>query len=180
VSSNCRDLRHAAHLGADWAVQFARRVLGGPGTRGWRRLYISRADVPARQVVNEAEVMALLEPHGFEAITPGRMPYEAQLSAFRQASHVIGAHGAALTHTVLCPPGAHVLELFHPLYGTAAYAMQAQPAGLTYAAMVARDWESDAPQWNDPKLVDVSLSQYLGRHMRVDLSELARYLAAVV
>ena len=73
VSSNCHNLQHAGHLGADWAVAFARETLGGAGTRGWRRLYISRGDVALRQVRNEAEVMALLEPHGFESIQPSRI-----------------------------------------------------------------------------------------------------------
>jgi len=177
VSSNCRNLCHAAHFGADWAVRFLRETLGGPGVKGWRRLYLSRGDVAARRVGNEAEVMALLDAHGFEAIMPGRMPYDAQLAAFRQASHVIAPHGAALTHLILCPPGAHVLELFHPLYGTADFAMQAAPAGLDYAAMLARDWESDAPHWNDPARAEVAGSR---RHMRVDLPTLSRYLATVV
>jgi len=180
VSSNCRQLSHAAHFGADWAVAFVRQILGGQGVKGWRRLYLSRGDVSARQVTNEAEVIALLDAHGFEPIVPGRMSYDAQLAAFRQASHVVAAHGAGLTHILLCPPGAQVLEMFHPLYGTSAYAMQAAACGIHYAAMVARDWESDAPHWNNPALADVSTSKFLERHIRVDLETLSRYLATVV
>jgi capsular polysaccharide biosynthesis protein len=180
VSTNCRGLEHAGHRGSDWPVAFAREILGGQGERGWRRLYISRADATARQVVNEAEVIALLDPYGFEPIVPGRMPYEAQVAAFRQASHVIAPHGAALAHIVLCPPGAHVLEMFNPLYGTAAYAMQAAACGLNYAAMVTRDGVSDAPEWNDPDLADVSQSQHGPRSLRVDLPVLRAYLATVI
>jgi capsular polysaccharide biosynthesis protein len=180
VSSNCRQLRHPGHLGAAWAVDYVQTILGGRGSKGWRRLYVSRADAGARRVVNEAEVMALLEPHGFEAIVPGRLPYHAQIAAFKQASHVIAPHGSALAHAVLCPPGAQVLELFHPLYGTAAYAMQAAAAGLRYAALVARDWDSDAPAWNDPVLAAASLGRFGGRDMRVDLTVLSRYLATVL
>jgi len=73
-----------------------------------------------------------------------------------------------------------VLEMFHPLYGTSAYAMQAAACGIHYAAMVARDWESDAPHWNNPALADVSTSKFLERHIRVDLETLSRYLATVV
>jgi capsular polysaccharide biosynthesis protein len=180
VSSNCRDLQHAAHQGAAWAVEYVREILGGRGGKGWRRLYISRGDVPGRRVVNEAELIALLEPHGFDVIMPGRMPYEAQLAAFRQASHVIAPHGAALAHMVLCPEGAQIMEIFHPLYGTAAYAMQAPASGVNYAAMVARDAQSDAPEWNDPTVADVSTSRFLDRHLRVDLDTVAGYLATVL
>lgn len=180
VSSNCRDLWHPAHLAADWAIGYLRAVLGGRGTRGWRRLYVSRADVPARQVVNEREVLAVLEPHGFERIVPGEMPYEEQLAAFRQASHVIGPHGAALTHLLLCPPDAQVLEMFHPLYGTFAFALTAAASGLRYAALIGRDAQHDTPEWNDPNLVDVTRSQFLPRHMRIDLDALRDYLATAL
>lgn len=182
VSSNCRGTRHqhAAHLGAPWAVEFARATLGGRGQHGQRRLYVSRGDVAARQVVNEDEVMALLAPHGFELIQPGRLPYEAQLAAFRGASHVIAPHGAALTHMIVMPAGAHVLEMFHPLYGTYAFALQAAAAGLRYAAMLARDFEFDTPAWNDPGVADARHDRYLARHMRVDLTALRHYLADVL
>ena len=125
-------------------------------------------------------MIALLEPFGFEVIVPGQMPYEAQLAAFRQASHVISAHGAALAHMVLCPPGTHILELFNPLYGTGAYAMQAAVCGVHYAAMVTRDGQSDAPEWNDPELTDVTRSQHGARNLWVDPAALLAYLATVM
>jgi capsular polysaccharide biosynthesis protein len=180
VSTNCRGLEHAGHRGSVWPVAFAREILGGRGEHGWRRLYISRADASARNVVNEAELVALLDANGFDVIVPGRMAYEAQVSAFRQASHVISTHGAALAHIVLCPPGAHVLEMFNPLYGTAAYAMQAAACGIRYAAMTARDGISDAPEWNDPARQDVSQSIHGPRSLRVDLDAMRSYLATVL
>jgi capsular polysaccharide biosynthesis protein len=161
-------------------VAFIGATLGGRGSKGWRRLYVSRADAAARRVVNEAEVMALLEPHGFETIVPGQLPYDAQIAAFKQASHVIAPHGAGLSHLVLCPPDAHVLEIFHPLYGTASFGAQADAAGLRYAAMVARDWDSDAPQWNDPAVLGSGSGRFGERNMRVDLDTLSGYLATVV
>lgn len=179
VSSNCLHVRHAAHLGAGWAVEFIRRTLGGRGTVGTRRIYLSRADASVRRVTNEPELIALLERHGFERIVPGEMPYDAQLEAFRQASDVIAPHGAGLTHLVLCPPGARVLEIFHPLYGMPSYAQQVPESGLRYAALLARDWLSDAPELNDPSLADVGGARYLDRHMRVPLAPVAEYLATL-
>jgi capsular polysaccharide biosynthesis protein len=178
VSSNCRDLQHAGQLGAPWAVEFVRETLGGRGGKAWRRLYVSRADAGSRKVVNEAEVIALLEEHGFDAIVPSRMPYEAQLAAFRQASHVIAPHGAALAHIVLCPEAAQVLEIFHPLYGTYAYAMIAAASGVNYAAMVAHDALSDAPEWNDPTHAPAERGGFVPLDIRVDLDALAAYLAS--
>lgn len=179
VSGNCRALCHPSHLGATWAMDFIRRTLGGQGRKGWRRLYLSRAKAASRRVANEEDVKALLEPYGFQSIDPGDMRYDAQIAAFRQASHVVAPHGAALTHIVLCPPGAHVLEMFHPLYGTSSYAAQAGAAGIRYAALVARDWESDAPERNDPSVLATEPSRADDRHIRVDLETLSRYLATV-
>ena len=180
VSSNCRVVSHFAHFGAGWAIEFMRQTLGGRGVKGWRRLFLSRRDVaPRRMLVNEAEVIALLEPHGFEVIVPGTTPYEAQIAAFRQASHVVAPHGAALAHLVLCPPEAQILEIFHPLYTDHAYAMQVQAGGINYTAMVARDAYSDAAEWNDPDPAR-DIWAYQTRDMRVDLDRLARYLATVV
>ena len=179
VSSNCCNLQHAADLGAPWAVQYAQHVLGGQGTRGWRRLYVSRGDVAGRRVTNEADVMALLEPLGFEVIQPGTMLYDAQVAAFRQASHIIAPHGAALTHMILCPPGAEICEIFHPLYGTAAFAMQAQTAGVNYTAMLGRDFQFETPDWNDADRGAASRGQFLSRNLRVDLAVLRSYLDTV-
>ncbi len=120
--------------------------------------------------------MAELARFGFEAIVPGAMPYDEQLAAFRAASHVVGAHGAALAHIVLCPPGARVLELFHPLYGTWAYAMLAAACGLDYAALAGRDGLSDAPELNDPDRVDLAAGRFGERHLRVDPAAVRRWL----
>ena len=170
VSTDCRALRHPAHYGAGWAIEHARAVLGGRQTSGSRRLYLSRTDSQTRQVQNEAELAAELARLGFETIVPGAMPYEAQLAAFRSASHVVAVHGAALSHIVVCPPQARVLELFHPLYGTWAYAMVAAACGLDYAALACRDGLSDAPELNDPDRVDLAAGRFGERNLRVDVA----------
>jgi capsular polysaccharide biosynthesis protein len=177
VSSDCRELQHPAHLAAGWAIEHARTVLDGRGTRGHRRLYLSRSDVRARQIENEAELFAVLADHGFESIAPGSMPYGVQLATFREASHIVSAHGAALAHIVLCPPGARVLELFHPLYGTWAYAMLAIGCGLDYRAHVGSDGLSDAPELNEPERIDLAAGRFGERNLRADPNALRLWLA---
>jgi capsular polysaccharide biosynthesis protein len=179
VSSTCRGVCHVAHHGAGWAMEYIHDITGGRGSKGWRRLYLSRNDAQLRRVVNEDAVMALLEPLGFERIVPGQMSHDSQMAAFKQASHIVAPHGAALGHLPLCPPDAQVLEIFHPLYGTYAYAMLAAAVGLRYAAMIARDALSDAPEWNDPAAVDIGARRFLDRNMRVDLGTLSEYLASI-
>ncbi len=179
VSSECRALQHPAHLAAGWAIEHARAVLGGRGTVGRRRLYVSRADAATRRVLGEEALGAALSARGYETIVPGHMPYREQLECFRTASHVVAAHGAALAHLVLCPPGTHVLELFHPLYGSWAYAMLAEACGLDYEALVGRDGVSDAPELNDPALVDLGAGLFGERHMRVAPERLEAWLERV-
>ncbi len=180
VVSNCRTLQHPAHLGADWAVEYARSLLGGAGPpgSGTRRLFVSRGDAAGRRLVNEPDVAASLAAHGFETITPGAMAYGDQVAAFRAASHVVAAHGAALAHLVVCPPGARALELFHPLYATRTYAVLATACGLDYAAQLGFDGLSDAAELNDPALLDSERGGFGNRDLRADLPALERWLGA--
>jgi capsular polysaccharide biosynthesis protein len=176
VSSECEAMRHPAYLGAGWAIDHARGILGGRGAVGRRKLYLSRADASTRQLVNEAALGEMLAGFGFETIVPGVMPYREQLEHMRTASHVIGVHGAALTHLLLCPPGTRVLEIFHPLYGTPAFAVIALACGLDYAALVGRDGVSDAPELNDPAAVDMSAGLFGERNLRVDLERVRAWV----
>lgn len=76
-----------------------------------RKLYLSRAGTTRRRLSNEAEVVAALEPLGYEIIRPEAMSVREQLTLFAQASHIVGATGAALTNMIYAPRGAQVVVL---------------------------------------------------------------------
>ncbi len=177
VASNCRTLQHPAHLGAGWAVEYARALLGGAGPpgSGTRRLFVSRGEAAGRRLVNELAVASLLAEHGFETIAPAMMAYDDQVAAFRAASHITAAHGAALAHLVVCPPGARVLEIFHPLYATRTYAVLAATCGLDYAAQVGFDGLSNEPAFNDPALLDSEAGRFGARDLRADMAALEQW-----
>jgi hypothetical protein len=179
VASNCRHVAHPAHWGAPGVVSSVRALFDLAPREPRRRLYVSRADVSYRRIANEPEVVALLTAHGFEVIVPGQLPFAGQVAAFRDASHVVGPHGGAFGNLIFCAPGTRVLEVFHPQYGTWAYAMLAGPLWLDYASMVARDAESDAAEFNDPDYPLATRNAHSGRDMRVDLDALRRWLADV-
>lgn len=176
VSADCREIQHPAQLCASWTIAWLGDLLGAAAASGRRKLFISRADSPTRRLVNEAELLGVLQAHGYEVIVPGRMPYGDQVAAFREASHVVACHGAALAHLAACAPGTHVLEMFHPLYGTWAYAMLAQACGLRYAALVGRDGSADTPELNDPDVAGPLLGRFGERSLRIDPMELASWL----
>ena len=150
VSTDCRQLQHGANLAAAWAVDGLRAQLGGARLTGDRRLFVSRRAAPSRRLVEDALLETALQARGFETIVPENLTYGEQLAAFREASHVVGVHGAALTHLVLCAPGTRVLEIHHPLYGTPPFAMMAAAIGLDYATLAGRDGHSPDASWNDP------------------------------
>ncbi len=180
VVSNCHDLRHSAHLGADWALDAVRRgfadITGGALPK--RRLLVSRADAAGRRLLNEDAALALLRPFGFERIVPGELALADQARAFAAATHVVAPHGAALANLAFCAPGTRVLEIFHPHYGTYSYAVLAPTLRLDYAAMIGFDGTSDAAQDNDPALANTRSDRSLARDVRADLAHLAAWARA--
>jgi tetratricopeptide (TPR) repeat protein len=176
VSSNCRHLRHPAHWAARWAIEDIRGLFDVMPRARTRRLLVSRADAEYRRLVNEDEIAALLTPFGFEVIVPGRLPFAEQIAAFRDATHVVAPHGAGLTNILFCAPGTHVLEAFHPHYGSWAYAMLADALDLDYAPLLGRDGLSDAAALNDPAAPLPHRNACIDRYIRIDPAEVRRWL----
>jgi Glycosyltransferase 61 len=177
VSSNCRHLQHPGHLGAAWVVRFLRDNLIKNPSSEQCKIYISRSDARSRRVRNEAEMIAELERHGFRSIIPGNMSFSDQVMTLTGASHVVGPHGAGMTNAIFSRPGTAVLEIFPPLYSTNGYAMMAREAGWRYSALTARDWESDAPELNDPKVADTSTGRFGNRDIWINLDLLRQWLS---
>lgn len=143
-----------------WALRWLRERLGAvrrsPPGQG-RRLYVSRADATWRRVVNEEEVAAVLDEHGFERILPGSLPLREQLAAFAEADAVVGAHGAGLVNLVAAS-GATVVELLPETWVNGCYYAMAAALELPYWYLV-----GDAAGGHD---------------QRVDVEGLRRTLAA--
>lgn len=164
VSSNLvEDFRHPGHLCASWTLDFLRqRLVPTLGVGNRRKLYISRADARTRNIVNQAEVEAMLSRCGFEAVTLGHVSAAMQIELFQTASHVVGVHGAGLTNVLFAPPGAKVLEILPPFVATQDYWLLCAQAGHFYRALIAEDPEfprpdyrkwSHHPEYNDRNLI---------------------------
>ncbi len=83
---------------------------------GGKKLYISRGDATLRRVKNEKEVLALLEPLGFEGQMISHLPFPEQAALFASADVIVAPHGAALANLMFCRPGTQVLEVFPANY----------------------------------------------------------------
>jgi capsular polysaccharide biosynthesis protein len=102
------------------------------GTESRRRIYVSRADAPARRVANEDEVVAELEKRGFEPVRLTDMPFADQARLFNEAEIIIAPHGAGLSNLVFCNPGTVVLEVLPPNWMAPCFMSLAASAGLSY------------------------------------------------
>ncbi len=91
--------------------QFLLPKLEVPRAAGAARLYVSRANIPRRRLVNEAALHEGLADRGFAIIHPEAMSLTDQAAAFRDARVVVGVHGSALTNIVWCRDLKAVLEL---------------------------------------------------------------------
>jgi Glycosyltransferase 61 len=75
------------------------------------RLFVSRALVRRRHISNEAELLQMLERHGFVKVHPETLSVSEQIELFAGAEAVIGAFGTGLTNLLFSPPGTLVIEL---------------------------------------------------------------------
>lgn len=156
-------------------VRFVRERLGGlppsagcqPGTR---RLYLTRSGAGYRHVVNEGEVRARVEQHGFEAIALEELSFEEQVQTMTEAAIVLGPHGGGMSNTVFCAPGTRVAEIFAEEYVAPWFWFLAAMTGVEYHYMIgAREPRPElAERWDS------------GASMTVDLDKLDRFLLSLI
>jgi capsular polysaccharide biosynthesis protein len=118
-----------------------------------RKLYVARTNAPRRVMRNEGSIVAELQQRGFEIVTPDILSLAEQVRLFRDASLIVGPHGAGMTNIVFCEPGTIVYELLSTHYRNACFCSLAHVCGLRYWADAfdsegegtpfLRDWESD-------------------------------------
>jgi tetratricopeptide (TPR) repeat protein len=112
----CRELHAASlvsagHFISPVAIQHLRRELArrvAPAVDAPRRIYLSRQGAASRRIANEAELLPLLERHGFVAVHAERMSAAEQLALFQSAEFILGVEGAALVNLLIAPAHAKV------------------------------------------------------------------------
>ena len=99
------------------------------------RIYITRKNSPKRRVINEDEVLALLEKHGFEVFALETLSLTEQIALFQQAEIVIGAHGAGFANCIHSK-NIKLLEFFEPSYINICFYRLACAFGFDYGYLV--------------------------------------------
>ena len=130
------------------AIQHLRRELArriAPASDAPRRIYLSRRGAATRRLANEAELLPLLERHGFVAVDVQGMSVAAQLALFQNAEFILGVESAALVNLLMAPAHARVgVIAARGLYQTQHYYVSA-PLGHDFTYLCAEpDYASHA------------------------------------
>lgn len=135
VTSDQRDVAHPASKAAPWAVDYMRQKLSNATPWEWpNKIYVSRDDALGRKMLNEKDLLAdYLEPLGYTKVTLSRLSLAHQIGIFGAATHVVGMHGAGLTHLIYAKNLQSVVEIFAGEYGTPAFYVFAAASGARYA-----------------------------------------------
>ena len=105
------------------------------------RIYISRANVANRRIINEDELISLLNNFGFQAVTLESMSVAEQASLMADAKVIVAPHGGGLTNIVFCSPGTKVIEIFSPNFVYPCYWLISNLVGLKYYYLLGENVE---------------------------------------
>jgi len=121
---------------APWACAWVRSLFP-ERSAGPEKLYLSRG-AGRRRLVNEPELEQALVARGFTVVHAGQLTVAEQAVRFGSARCVVAPHGAALTNLMFAPPGAALVELFHPQHKNRCYVNLAAACGHRYASLDGR------------------------------------------
>jgi len=138
---------------------------------GPRYIYISRADIGKRTIINEADMMPILHAYGFHIMHPGQLSLAEQIAIVRNAELIIGPHGAGLTNCAFSPPGAKLLEIRTARNIDIGYRFLCQYRGTAYEAFEATEVPVSS-RLDDPKDFDMYVDLEKFKAVLAELAEL--------
>lgn len=104
-----------------------------------KRVFISRKDSGWRVLLNEDDVFALFEAHGFKKYVLSDLTFLEQVELFNNAEIIVGAHGTAMCNITFCSPGTKVVELFQQRVDSC-FAFLAESLELDYMPVKTADF----------------------------------------
>ncbi|QQK03278.1 glycosyltransferase family 61 protein [Burkholderia anthina] len=98
--------------------EFSQSIIDGMGdlaeSEKTRKLFVARKPQDGRNINNHEEVQSFLASQGYETIYPEDLDWNEQVRCFREATHIVGVMGSALSTTMFCKPGTRLLLLTPP------------------------------------------------------------------
>jgi len=125
---------------------------------GSRKIFVKRGSNRGRRLANIQEIEALMQREGFEIIDNDLLSFEEQVILYRQASFVVGIHGAGLVNLIFraCAP-LHLIELFPENIIPPHYYWLCHEMGFTYDCVVGEKALDEAFYLN-PQQLQAALS----------------------
>jgi hypothetical protein len=97
------------------ALQFLQKALSPKNVvKPHRRIFLARANMQWRRLINESEVVAALVKLGFEVVRIEDMSAADQIDLFHQAEWIVAPNGSALLNIIFADTSAKVLALSQP------------------------------------------------------------------
>lgn len=118
---------------APWTCAYLRSLFPEE-SRGPEKIYLRRGS-GRRRLVNETALEATLTKIGFISLEPERLTVAEQAKLLSSVRAVVAPHGAALTNLAFAPPGALLVELFHPNHKNRCYVNLAAACGHRYLGL---------------------------------------------
>ncbi len=104
-----------------WVMLINRKIFLNKSVRfnSFKKVFLDRSTSRFNhcKIFNQSSLDDWLKKNSFGIYTPEKLSHEKQIYLFRNASIILGAHGAALTNIVFCKPGTKVIEIIpadHP------------------------------------------------------------------
>lgn len=125
------------------------------------RIYIQRTG--RRKILNEDDLLLLLAQFDIEIIADTSRSFVEQVNIYRNATFIIGPHGASFANILWCQPGTQLVELFSNHYMPEYFRYLSQVLGLEYNAYCqGQPMGNDHSHVNDDILVNLTeIEQYL-------------------
>ena len=132
------------------------------------RIFVERGVTGNRDLINQAEIGALLRSQGFIGIDTSQMPFQLQANMFRNAEIVIGCMGAAMTNMIFSRPGTLTGYLAPEGWVETFYWDLAAIRGHRYAVCFGSTGDQDLPPWQRNYRVNPASVEEMVRHLRQD------------
>lgn len=158
-SFSCRNEHHAPHpYHADVMRMLRDRMLARHPELSVdlpRKIYVSRLDSAARPLLNEADVIACAEAHGFTSLSMSGRSVAEQAALFANATHIITPHGAGATNVIFCRPGTKFLELLTDNYVQWSMRRIGSLAPMIYGCVIGHEEGSAEMTWKRKWTIDI-------------------------
>jgi capsular polysaccharide biosynthesis protein len=99
---------------SSFLLDWVRQALGPGASEPRKMFYVSRRG-GTRNAANERELLAALEPLGFELLLPETLSFQEQLRTFASAKLLVGPHGSNFVNAIFSRH-LSVLEFFQPAH----------------------------------------------------------------